>query len=422
MNKFVKYSLIGIVAIVILLGTFSGGVIVGAVSAQTFPQFMPQTLPPETDNPQFAPQTPAPAPTDTETLFAPFWETWTIIHENYVEQPIDDRVLMQGAIRGMLDTLTFGRNYYMTPEEAQESNDMLNGKDYEGIGAYVNTEGEYLTVIAPIKGSPAEKAGIRPGDMIIAIDGADMTGITPENARLKVLGPAGSDVVLTIFRPKSEETLDITITRAKIVVPLVEYEMRGDGIAYVKLNTFGDSASSELRNALSELLAQNPKGLIFDLRNNGGGYLTQAIEVASEFLPKDQIVAIEEYGDGEQDVYKSSGEGLAINIPMVIIVNEGTASASEIVAGALQDQARAKLIGVTTFGKGSVQLPMELQNSQGIVAVTIAKWLTPNKQQIDKLGLTPDFVVELTQEDYDADLDPQLDKAIEVLMGLISSQ
>ncbi len=352
---------------------------------------------------------------DAETLFKPFWEAWDLIHQRYVNQPVDDAKLIQGAIRGMMSSLETGYNYYQTPEEFQTLQEQLNGSaDYTGIGAWVDTTKEYLTIVSPMNGSPAQKAGLRPGDRIIAIDGESMEGVSPELARAKVLGPEGTDVTLTIQRGE-EAPFDVTITRAKITPPLVEYRMLDNDIAYVHLYTFGDSADQDLRDALQDLLAQNPKGLILDLRYNTGGYLDQGIAVASEFLPKNQIVAYEKSGDGTLIPYESIGNGIAIDIPTVILVNEYSASASEIVAGALQDYGRARLVGVTTFGKGSVQSLIPLGDNQGVIGITIAQWLTPNQRLIQDTGLTPDVVVEITQEDLDAGRDPQLDAAIELL-------
>jgi carboxyl-terminal processing protease len=284
----------------------------------------------------------------------------------------------------------------------------------------VDTSAEYLTVISPIKGSPADKAGLRPGDQIIAIDGLDMTGVDPEEARQKVLGPGGTEVTLTILRKGVNVPFDVKITRAKIVTPLVEYELRPDGIAYVRLVTFGDTADVELKKAIEEMLAENPKGLILDLRNNGGGYLEQGISVASEFLPKDKVVVYEKFGDGELTEYKSLGGGSAEDIPLVVLINEGSASASEIVAGALQDYGRAKLIGTQSYGKGSVQSFILLQNDQGAVGVTVALWLTPNERSIDKLGLAPDIYVEVTEADFTAERDPQLEAAVQTLLAIVS--
>jgi carboxyl-terminal processing protease len=221
-------------------------------------------------------------------------------------------------------------------------------------------------------------------------------------------------VTLTILREGEPEPFDVTITRANITVPSVDSEMLDGNIGYIQLFTFGDSTTEDLRSALEELLAQKPKGLILDLRNNGGGGLQTSIEVASEFVG-DGVIMYEEYGDGTRDTYNAIKGGLATEIPLVVLVNEGSASASEIVAGAIQDTGRGQLVGVTSFGKGSVQNWIPLKDDQGAVRVTIARWLTPNGRTIHEIGLEPDIVVELTEEDIAAERDPQLDKAIELL-------
>ena len=418
MSKTLKTIFIVLVVMVVALGSFAGGFVTGNIlPAANIPGLTTSggDVPPLT-----ATEQQSSTPAELESTFAPFWEAWNLVHQNYVEQPVDDVKLMRGAINGMMETLEVGRNYFYDPAQLEEQNTALNGKDYEGIGAYVDTTAEYLTVISPIKGSPADKAGLRSGDQIIAIDGVDMTGIAPEEARQKVLGPGGTDVILTIFRKGTNAPFDVTITRAKIITPLVEYELREDGIAYIRLVTFGDTADVELKNAINELLAQNPKGLILDLRNNGGGYLEQGISVASEFLPKDKVVVYEKFGDGELISYKSIGGGAATEIPMVVLVNEGSASASEIVAGALQDYGRAKLIGTQSYGKGSVQSFIMLQNDEGAIGVTIALWLTPNERSIDKLGLAPDILVEFTEKDFAAERDPQLEAAAQTLLAIVN--
>jgi carboxyl-terminal processing protease len=414
MNKFVKYSLIGLVALVLLLGSFSGGFIAGNFTGKALSDIQPQSLLPANQQPDTS------GPAETQTLFKPFWETWTLVHDQYVDQPVDDVALMQGAIRGMLAALGDQHTSYMDPQEFKDANADLNGS-YEGIGAYVDTTADYLTIITPITGSPAEKAGLKPGDKIIAIDGEDMTGVTAELARRKVLGPAGTKVTLTILRAGVEKPFDVEITRDQIVIPTVESKMLDQGVAYVKINSFGDTTAADLHSALEELMKENPRGLILDLRNNPGGYLTTAITVASEFIG-DGVIMTEEYGDGKQNIYKAETGGAALNIPMVVLVNEGSASASEIVAGAIQDRGRGKLIGVKTYGKGSVQIWTPLADDQGAVRITIAKWLTPNGRLIHKLGLEPDVAIEITAEDFTAGLDPQLDKAIEVLLGELPVQ
>jgi carboxyl-terminal processing protease len=358
-------------------------------------------------------------PADLQGLFQPFWEAWDIVHEQYVDQPVDDRALMQGAIRGMLEALGDEHTSFMDPDEFKTANESLAG-EYEGIGAYVDTDGEWMTIISPIPGSPAEAAGLRSGDAIIAIDGEDMTGVNPELVRQQVLGPAGTVVTLTIQRG-DEKPFDVTITRARITVRSAEGKMLEDGIAYVRVTTFGDKTTPELIAALEELMDKNPKGLILDLRNNGGGYLQTAVEVASQFIGEG-IVLYEQYGNGERISYEAQPGGLAVDVPLVVLINEGTASASEIVAGAIQDHGRGKLVGVTSYGKGTVQNWIPLNNDQGAVRVTIARWLTPNENTIHDVGLTADVVVEMTEDDYNNNRDPQLDKAVEVLMEMLASQ
>jgi carboxyl-terminal processing protease len=305
----------------------------------------------------------------------------------------------------------------MTPEELEQANEALEG-EYEGIGAWVDITGDYVEVLSPMKGSPAAEAGLLPKDKVIAIDGEDMTNIPGQLVLQRILGPAGTDVTLTILR--GDESFDVTITRANITVPTAEAEMLEDNIAYIALLNYGENTTEQLRAELKIVLDQNPDGLIFDLRNNGGGYLNTAIQVVSEFIGEG-VVMYEEYGDGQTLTHNAIPGGLATEIPLVVLVNEGTASASEITAGAIQDYQRAPLVGVTTYGKGSVQSWIALSDNAGGVRVTIARWLTPEKRQIAEQGLTPEYIVEMTEEDYAAGRDPQLEKAIEVLKEIISN-
>ena len=413
MNKALKIGLGVFVAMILLAGAFSGGFLTGHfVGLPGGPVNIPSSIGTPDPSQQTA------TPQELETLFQPFWETWNLIHQQYVDQPVDDVKLMRGAIDGMIATLGDPHTSYMDPDEYTQLNTALSG-EYEGIGAYVDTSTDYLTIISPIPGSPAESAGLRSGDEIMAIDGKDMTGVDAELVRKQVLGPAGSVVTLTIRRG-GETPFDVKITRAKIVIKSADGKMLDNGIAYVQITTFGDKTSPELKATLETLMAQNPRGLILDLRNNGGGYLQTAVEVASQFIPEGQVVLYEQYGSGARDTYKTLGNGLATDIPMVVLINEGTASASEIVAGALEDYGRAKLIGVVSYGKGSVQLPTELSNNQGAVKITIAKWLTPNERAIDGQGLTPTVFVMMTEDDYNNDRDPQLQAAIETLLAMLS--
>jgi carboxyl-terminal processing protease len=413
-TKIMKYALAIFVTALLLAGAFSGGMIVGwAMPEQTVREMVTPNEMPVLQSPT-GEADPTAEPKDREELFAPFWEAWDILHENYVDQPLDDETLMRGAIEGMLGSLGDPHTTYMDPEQFRRANAPLEG-EYEGIGAYVDITGEYLKIISPMPDSPAENAGLKPEDVIVAVDGDDMTGVDGNLVLRRILGPAGTDVTLTIQRQGETETFDVTITRAKIVMPSADGEMLEDGIAYVRVYTYGDKTMRELRQTLNTLMAQKPVGLILDLRNNGGGYLPTAIEVTSEFVKGNQIVMYEEFGDGSRQTFKSKNGGLATNIPLVVLVNGGSASAAEITAGAIQDLGRAELVGTTTFGKGSVQRWAALADDQGAVRVTIARWYTPNDRQIHEIGLEPDYVVELTEEDTEAELDPQLDKAIELL-------
>jgi carboxyl-terminal processing protease len=350
--------------------------------------------------------------TSTDELFKPFWEAWKIVHDQYLVQPVNNEKMMQGAIRGMMDSLGDPHTTYMDPVQYSDATAPLEG--YSGIGAWVSTEGTYLTITEPMKGSPAESAGLKAGDQIIAIDGVDMTGTLPELARQKVLGPAGTQVVLTIKRNGVEQPFDVSITRAQITIPSTEHKILNNNIAYVRLNAFSNTSGDELHAALQGLLAQNPKGLILDLRYNTGGLLDQAIQVGSEFL-HNGVVAYEEFGDGTRRTYNATGKGIATQIPMVVLVNEWSASASEVVAGALQDYGRAKLVGVKTYGKGTAQYWIPLTGNKGAVVVTVARWLTPNERNITGTGLTPDIEVKISDADAKAGIDSQLNRAIEIL-------
>ncbi len=414
MNKLVKIILGLIVGSILLAGAFAGGFLVGHLLPAN--NGLTDIIPSAVSSP--SPEQQNSTPSEMQTLFQPFWETWNLVHEEYVDQPVDDVALMRGALAGMLEALGDEHTSYMDPDEFQQANEFLSG-EYEGIGAYVDTSTEYLTIISPIPGSPAEAAGLRSGDAIIAIDGENMTGIDPEIVRKKVLGPAESIVTLTIRRG-SNEPFNVEITRAKIIIKSADGRMLENDIAYVQVTTFGENTTPELLAVLKELMAENPKGMILDLRNNGGGYLQTSVEVTSQFLPKGETVLIEQYGTGEKQTYTSLGDGLAVDIPMVVLINEGSASASEIVAGALQDLERATLVGVVSYGKGSVQTWTPLSNAQGAVRVTVAKWLTPSGRTIHKLGLTPEVYVGMTEDDYNNDLDPQLEAAIDTLMALLS--
>lgn len=419
MSKPLKIFLIVFAMIVVALSSFSGGFVAGHLTplggrVSASPIQFPQANP----TPSAAQE--AATPAEFQTLFKPFWEAWNLVHEEYVDQPVDDLKLMRGAISGMMQSLGDQHSTYMDPQAFTDANADLTG-EYEGIGAYVDTTNDYLTIVSPFPGSPAEKIGLKPNDKIVKINGEDMTGVDPELARQKVLGPAGTVVRLSIARQGEPGLLEFEITREKITIKSVNGKMLDNNIAYIRIAMFGDKTTQELTDALKELLAQKPKGIIIDLRHNPGGYLQTAIEVTSQFLDKG-VVLYEQDGTGKRTQYDVIPGGMATDIPLAILINEGSASASEITAGALQDAGRAKLVGVTSYGKGSVQNWIPLSDNQGAVRITIAKWLTPSGRIIDKKGLTPDVVVELTDEDFKAQRDSQLDAAIATINALINGQ
>jgi len=416
-DKSIKIIIGIFISVILLSGTFAGGFIVGHLMPATVQLPFSNEIPTPYAPPTATTEQQASTPSELQTLFVPFWEAWNIVHEQYVDQPIDDIALMRGAIRGMMDTLGDEQTFYMEPSVYDNATSQLEG-EYEGIGAYVDLDSDYLTIVSPIAGSPAEAAGLKPGDKIVAVDGEDMTGVNPEQVRQKVIGPAGTDVKLSVTREGESQLMEFTITRAVINISSVTGELLENDIAYIDINTFGDKTTAELRATLDELLAQNPKGIIIDLRFNPGGYLHTSVEVASEFI-EDGVILYEQYGDGTRDTYRALDNVQATDLPIVVLINEGSASASEILAGAFQDYGRATLVGVKSYGKGSVQQWMPLSNDQGAARVTIARWLTPNERAIDHVGLTPDVYVTITEEDYTAERDPQLDAAIQTLKAIL---
>lgn len=355
---------------------------------------------------------PTAKPINQET-FDLFWEAWDIVQGEYYGEVPDEEEMTYGAIRGMVDSLGDPYTAFIDPQRAAIIREDSSGS-FEGIGANVTMRDGLLTIVSVFEGQPADKAGLRSDDIVIKVDDTSLENMSVYEAISLIRGPAGTTVRLTVVRDM-EEQFDVEITRARMEIPVLDVEMRADGIAYVALFSFDQDASVRLAAALEELLAQEPKGLILDLRDNPGGYLHEAIQTASLFLREGDLVLIERFRDGGEQEYTALGGAVAGDIPMVVLVNPGSASASEIVAGALQDHGRALLIGETTFGKGSVQAIHEMSNGAEL-RVTMARWFTPNDRAIHGEGLEPDIVVELTAEDVEAEHDPQLDRAVDYLL------
>jgi carboxyl-terminal processing protease len=340
-----------------------------------------------------------------------FWEVWSLVQKNYVHQPVTDTKLFYGALSGLVFALDDPYSVFFDPEMAEKFQQELEGT-FSGIGAELGIKERQLTIIAPLPDTPAARAGLKAGDKILLIDGKETTEMALDYAVSLIRGQEGTEVTLTIWREGWERPQDFKITRGKIEIASVKWEMKGD-IAYIEINHFNEDTSGRFNQAVNELITKNPKGLVLDLRNNPGGFLSTAVEVAGEWIEKN-VVVIEQRDDGEKNEEKSDGLARLQGLKTVVLINEGSASASEIVAGALQDYGKATLVGKKTFGKGSVQ-NLEPLSDGSAVKITVAEWLTPKGRHIDKEGITPDVEVDLTEDDYNANRDPQLDKAIEIL-------
>lgn len=325
---------------------------------------------------------------------------------------LDVDKLIDGAKKGLVDAAGDPYTSFLDAEATTSFNESLTGS-FEGIGAELSRENNLIVVVAPLSGFPAEAAGVRAQDVIVEIDGEDATGISVEEAVQRIRGEAGTDVKLGIV--SSGERKDVTITRATITLPSVETEILDGNIGYIELSRFSDDTVQLIGQAATDFKNKGVNGIILDLRNNPGGYLNGAVDVSEQWLRTGNVI-VEEKRDGKTvESLKAGGNGILAGIPTVVLINEGSASASEIVAGALKDNQAATLIGVTSFGKGSVQEPIRYGDGS-LLKVTIARWYTPSGQNIDEEGIEPDVKVERTEDDFTNDRDPQKDKAIELLI------
>ncbi|MBP6880265.1 S41 family peptidase [Candidatus Saccharibacteria bacterium] len=319
---------------------------------------------------------------------------------------ISEEDALNGLKRGLVASTGDPYTQFLTSKEAAEFDSSLNGQ-FSGIGAELAIKNDQLTIVSPVAGTPADQAELRPGDAIIGIGEEDTQAMSLDEAVNKIRGETGTDVKLILLR-NNRERIEKTITRADIDVPNATGEMRGS-VGYIKLNSFGESSASETEAIAQDLKDKGAKSIVLDLRNNGGGLLDQSVDIAGLFL--DNQVVVEEKQNGvTKDKLESSGKGILFGMPTIVLINEGSASASEIVAGALKDHGVAKLYGEKTFGKGSVQTLQEFDF--GVLKITTAHWFTPNGTSIDKEGIKPDTEVKLTDEDFDANRDPQLEAAL----------
>lgn len=347
--------------------------------------------------------------------FAPFWKAWEIIEKKYPNGEVSDQDKVWGAISGLANSLGDPYTTFFPPEEAKMFRESIDG-EFGGVGMEVGIRDKVLTVIAPLKDTPAYRAGIKSGDKILEIDEKPTADLSVDEAVSLIRGEPGTKVKLTIFRDGSEEPLKLEVTREIIKIPTLETEKKPGDIFVIKLYNFSNQSPNLFRGALRELIASNSKKLIIDLRGNPGGFLESSIDIASWFLPIGKPVVLEDFGDNQkQRVYRSKGYNLIDRkYKVVVLIDSGSASASEILAGALKDHKVATLVGEKTFGKGSVQELIDLTPETSL-KVTVARWLTPNGLSISKQGLEPDVKVEITKADIEKKLDPQMDKAIEIL-------
>jgi carboxyl-terminal processing protease len=351
--------------------------------------------------------------------FSLFWKVWELLGEKYVGRAdLDANKLFYGAIKGMLAASGDPYTTFFTPEEQKSFEEDISGI-FEGIGAEMALRDGIVTVVAPLEGMPAEAAGVRAGDRVLKINGESTETMTLDQAVEKIRGPKDTEVKLTLYTEGEENTHEVSIQRKTILVKSVRYEDKGKNIALLRVSRFGDDTHTEFNTAIQNLQKQGAKGLILDLRNNPGGLLSEAVDLSGYFLPAGTTVVQEEDAQGNKTQLRAKGNAVFKDIPIVILINQGSASAAEILAGALRDnRENVRLVGETSFGKGSVQelIPVSKDTS---VKITIARWLTPKGNQINQVGITPDEKVELTRDDANNKRDPQYDKAVEVLKGLM---
>ncbi len=381
----------------LFLSVFLSGYFLGQNSQ--LPEKFPQIINKEEGKPQ-------------DLDFSIFWNAWEIVKNYYVEtDKINQQDMIYGAISGMVESIKDPYSVFLTPKESQKLLEDISGS-FEGVGMEIGIKDNQLTVVAPLKNTPADKAGIRAGDKIIKIDQTLTQGLILEEAVNLIRGVKETEVSLVVLREGKQK--EIKIVRDIINIPVLEWEIKEGDIAYIRIYQFSENLPLEFQVIVSEILSSPAQKIILDLRNNPGGYLEKAIDIASRFLEKGELVTIEDYGKGKIKEHKANGNPLLKEFPLVILINKGSASGSEIVAGALRDQRQVKLIGETSFGKGLVQELKSLKEGANI-KITVARWLTPSGLSISEKGLEPDIKVEITEEDYEKGNDPQLKKAIEVV-------
>ena len=349
--------------------------------------------------------------------FSTFWTAWNLLQDKYVDKgKLNAEDMAYGAIDGMVKAIGDPYTVFFKPKESKEFSEQISGS-FSGIGIEIGLRDNVLTVIAPIKNTPAASAGLLAGDKILKINDKSTEGMKIDEAVSLIRGPKGTTVRLTYTREKMPSPTEITIKRDVIKVPAVDWKILNDNIAYIDISIFNGNLDSEFQKTANEIVASGANRIILDLRNDPGGLLDSAINIAGYFLDSNKIVTIEKFGDGTEQPFQTASNGKLKSYPLVVLINKGSASASEILAGALRDNRGVTVVGETSFGKGSVQELAELPQKASL-KITIAKWLTPSGESIDENGIKPDVEVKITEEDIKTGKDPQLDKAKELIKNL----
>lgn len=351
--------------------------------------------------------------------FSIFWNAWQTLKEKYVDaDKVNNQDLVYGAVSGLVDSLKDPNSVFMPPSDAKKFSEDIRGQ-FSGIGAEIGIRNEQLVIVAPLKNTPAERAGLRAGDKILKIDDIATYDLNVDEAVKLIRGERGTTVILTILRNGWEEPKEISIVRDIIQVPTLDWEIKDGNILYLHLYNFYEQAPFLLYQAIVQSIFHDIQGIVLDLRDNPGGFLEASVNIAGWFLERGATVVSEEFRSGEKEIFKASGSGLFKDMPMVVLINQGSASASEILAGALRDNRGVKLVGKKSFGKGTVQEMVELKD-KSVIKITVAHWVLPQGLIIENNGLTPDYEIDLTDKDREEKRDPQLEKAMEILKSEIS--
>jgi carboxyl-terminal processing protease len=357
-------------------------------------------------------------PPQNQTLdFSLFWNVWELLHNKYVDRDkLASQELIYGAINGMVNAVDDPYTVFLKPKESEEFQQQISGS-FGGIGIEIGLRKNILTVIAPIKNTPAARAGLLAGDKILKVGDKSTEGMKVEEAVGLIRGPKGTKITLTVTRDGLEKTKEITMIRDTIKIPAVDWKILDDDVAYIEMFVFNKNVDDEFKRTAEEIIKSSAKKIILDLRNNPGGLLDSAVNIAGYFLDSDKIVTIEKFSDGKQNEFRTQPNGLLKNYPLIVLINKGSASASEILAGALKDNRGILVVGETSFGKGSVQEVAELPKKASL-KVTIARWFTPKNVSINENGIKPDFEIVRSEEDITNEKDPQLDRARELIRNL----